>query len=90
MRDDHEGMPELIDAFEKDGGYFGIVGAKDGEKERDFQFSLSLQGYRALKKVMQDRPFDLMPGLRYRYFYADSSKSHPEDRYTMIVNIELD
>lgn len=83
-------MPEFVDAFERDGGYFGVIAAIEGDKERIFQFGLSLRGYRALKKVLQDRPFDLMPGLRYRYFYAGSSKRAPAERYTMSVRIELD
>jgi hypothetical protein len=90
VRDNHVGMPEFIDAFEKDGQYFGVIAAIDGDKERRFQFALSLQGYRALRKVMQDRPFDLMPGLRYRYFYAGSSKRSPAERYTMSVRIQLE
>jgi hypothetical protein len=90
VRDNHKGMPEFIDAFEKDGGYFGVIAAIEDARERRFQFGLSPAGYRALKKMMQDRPFDLMPGLRYRYFYAGSSKRPPAERYTMSVRIELD
>lgn len=88
MRDNHEGMPEFVNAIEKEGAYFGVIAAIEGEREKRFQFGLSLQGYRAPRRVLQDRPFDLMPGLRYRYFYAGSSKRHPEHRYTMSVRLD--
>jgi hypothetical protein len=83
-------MPEFIDAVEKDGGYFGVIGATEGDRERRFQFSLSVQGYGAFKRVLQDRPFDLMPGLKYRYFYSGSQKCAPDEKYKMTVRIELD
>ena len=83
-------MPELIDAFENNGQYFGVVGEVESNNERRFQFGLSLLGFRALRCVLQDRPFDMMPGLKYLYFYAGSSKRSSEERYAMSVRIELD
>lgn len=90
MRDNHEGMPEFIEAFKKDGGYVAVIAATDGSRERRFQFSLSVQGYKALKRVLQERPFDLMPGLKYRYFYSGSHKCAPDEKYQMAVRIELE
>lgn len=90
MRDNHNGMPELVDAFENNGQYFGVIAAVEDDKERRFRFGLSLQGYRSLRRVLQDRPFDLMPGLNYRYFYSRSQKCAPEEKYKMTVRIELD
>jgi len=42
MRDNHEGMIELVDAFEKDGHYF----ARIEKASRRFQFGVSREGYR--------------------------------------------
>ena len=62
MRDNHAGLIEFIEAFEKDGHHFVVI----------------------------EKPFgDLMPGLKYRYFYAGSQKRHPEVRYSMQMRIEL-
>jgi len=72
MRDNHEGMPELVDAFEKDGQYFGIVGIQVSSESKQFQFGISSNGYRALRKIFQLRPFDTMPGLKQRYFFSGS------------------
>ena len=52
MRDNHEGMPEIIDAFEEGSQYFGAVGIEIGGKLKMFRFGVSQAGYRALKKVL--------------------------------------
>jgi hypothetical protein len=70
MRDNHEGMPEIIDAFEDGGQYFGVVGVEIGAKVEKFGFGVSQAGYRALKRVLQLHPFDSRPGLKHRYFFA--------------------
>ena len=72
MRDNHQGMPEIIDAFEKEGQYFGIVGIEVDGVSKQFQFGVSLNGYRALMKILQLRPFDSMPGVGRRYFFVGS------------------
>lgn len=72
MRDNHEGMPEIVDAFEKDGQYFAIIGIQVSSESKQFQFGISANGYRALRKILQLRPFDTMPGVKQRYFFAGS------------------
>ena len=65
-------MPEILDAFEKDGQYFGVVGIQVLGESKQFQFSISSNGYRALRKIFQLRPFDTMPGVKQKYFFAGS------------------
>ena len=72
MRDNHEEMPEIIDAFEKDGHYFGIVQIEIEGTYKKFQFGILRKSYLALKKILQLRPFDMMPGLKHRYFFAEA------------------
>ncbi len=72
MRDNHEGMPEIVDAFEKDGQYFGVIGIEIGGTYKRFQFGVSQAGYRAIRKVLQLHPFDSMPGLKHRYYFAQA------------------
>jgi len=87
MRDNHKGMPEIIDAFEEDDHYFAVLGVGIDDVFKKFQFGVSRDGYLALKRVLQLRPLDMMPGLKYRYFYSGSWGS---DKYKMSVRIELD
>jgi hypothetical protein len=70
MRDNHEGMPEIIDAYEKEGLYFGVVEITLGKICKQFQFGVSRDGYRALRRILQLRQFNAMPGLKDRHFFA--------------------
>ena len=70
MRDNHEGMPEIIDAFKDDEQYFGVFAVEINGVRKKFRFGVTRQGYLTLKKVLQLRPFDMMPGLKHQYFYA--------------------
>lgn len=72
MRDNHEGMPEIVDAFEQDNQYFGIVGIEISGELRKFRFGVSQAGYRALKRVLQLHPFDSLAGLKHRYYFAEA------------------
>lgn len=68
MRDNHRGMPEIVAVTERDGCYFCVVSVEISGVVRHVEFGISLESYRALRRVLQIRPFDQMPGLRYRYF----------------------
>ncbi len=73
MRDNHEGMPEIVDAFKDDEQYFGVFAVEIGGVIKKFHFGVTRQSYLTLKKVLQLRPFDMMPGLKHQYFYAGGS-----------------
>ena len=47
----------------------GRTSAHGGMVEK-FGFGVSQAGYRALKRVLQLHPFDSLPGLKHRYFFA--------------------
>jgi len=51
-------MPEIVDAFERSGHYFGVLEIRLAETSKQFEFGISLEGYRALRKILQLRPFD--------------------------------
>jgi hypothetical protein len=71
MRDNHEGLPEILNVIERDGQYFSTLSVTILGMTRHIEFGIPLDGYRALKRITQTRPFDLMPGLNYRYFICD-------------------
>ena len=88
MRDTHEGMPELLAAFERDGSYFGTVRVTLGGETRDIEFGVPLEEYRSLCRILQMRPFDQMPGLQYRYFIAHSIGRAGEHSANIDIRIE--
>ncbi len=72
MRDNHQGLPEILDAYERDGHYFGVVCVTIEEVSRTFEFGVVPKAYQALKRILNMRPFDKMPGLEYHYFFVPS------------------
>ena len=72
MRDNHKGMPEIINTFEKQSQFFGIVRIEVSGIYKTFQFGVTDAGHKALKRVLQLRPFGNMAGVEQRYFFARS------------------
>lgn len=70
MRDNHEGMHEILDAFQDGERFFGVIAVNIGGTHKKFRFGVSRNGYLTLKNILQLRPFDQMPGLKHRFFLA--------------------
>jgi len=70
MRDNRKGLPEIIDAVERDGQYFGVAQVVLGEQPHAFEFGLDAQAFNALRKVFQLRPFANNDVGTYRYFFV--------------------
>jgi len=78
MRDTHQGMPEIINTLEQQGQYFGIIRIEIAGAYKTFQFGVTRSGHTALRRVLQLRPFDKLPGLKQRYFFANSYSKNGE------------
>lgn len=84
-------MPEILDAFERGAQYFCSVAIERNSVTKQFEFGVSLNGYRALRKVLQLRPFDSMPGTRQRYFFAGGYGNVPGTaEYETAFRVEQD
>src|SRR5260370_8835259 len=89
MRDTHEGMPEIVNAFEQDAQHFGVVGIERGGVSKQFQFGVSIDGYGALRRILQLHPFDSMPGVKHKHFFARSYGTIPgSSDYKIHVRVE--
>jgi len=89
MRDNHDGMPELLGAYEHDGHFFGAVAVTLGSECRHFEFGLPRSDYTALQRILQSRPFDQLPGLRYRYFISFAISRIPgTERAEVSIRVE--
>jgi hypothetical protein len=73
MRDNHQGMPEIVDAFTENDQCFGVFAVEINGVRKKFRFGVTRKGYLTLKNVLQLRPFEMMPGLKHQYFYAGGS-----------------
>ena len=64
--------PELIDAYEREGHYFGVVHLVFADGTSTVEFGVSMSGYFGLKRIFNARPFEQLPGVEYRYFFTGS------------------
>ena len=80
--------PEILDALEEKGNYFCIVQLKRETEQRRFRFGVSRAGYMSLKRALQLRPFDQMPGLRHRYHFVGGGRGSGGQSGVMTVRVE--
>jgi len=90
MRDNHQGYPEIVAVNERDDSYFGVVRLTLPSDSAAFEFGVDRQGYGALKRILQTRPFDQMPACPYRYFFTGncSRKAKNAEPVTIVVRVE--
>jgi hypothetical protein len=88
MRDNHDGYPELLDACEREGSYFGAVRVIVAGEAAAFEFGVDEPGYLSLKRILQSRPFE--PRGEYRYFFQGnfSKRETASGMVTFGVRIE--
>ena len=72
MRDNHDQLPEIVKVFERNSQYFAVIGVTLSSETRQFEIGLNRDAYDAIKRILQTRPFDQMPGVTYRYFFVPS------------------
>ncbi|MBI1271358.1 hypothetical protein GC174_13095 [bacterium] len=76
MRDNSDGMMELLGAHKEGGQYFVQLSVVKNDSKANFQFGVTEKGYAAIKQVLQSRPFDAMPGIQYRYYISNCLSPH--------------
>ena len=72
MRDNREGLPELIDAVERDGKKFGIAQVVIDGQAHAFEFGVNPEEFSALRRILQLYPFENRDVGAYRYFFVPS------------------
>jgi hypothetical protein len=91
MRDNHQGYPELQNAYERDGLYYGVVRIALSTETASFEFGVEETGYTALKRILQARPLENSVGAgRYRYFFTGrlSRKKFGEEPVSVGIRVE--
>ena len=88
MRDNHDGYPELLDAYERADLYFGVVRVTVADQVAAFEFGVEQRGYIALKQVIQTRPFD--PLGKHRYFFKGNFSKREPDSDTVMFGVRIE
>jgi len=68
MRDNHSGYPEILDAYEREGLYFGVARVRVDHEAASFEFGVEKRGYLSLRRILQSHPFDTLA--KHRYFFT--------------------
>jgi hypothetical protein len=88
MRDNHDGYLELIDAYERDGLYFGAVRVTIAEEVATFEFGIEQRSYISLKKILQTRPFDRLG--KHRHFIRGNRSQRVEGSDTVTFSVRIE
>ncbi|MBN2755494.1 MAG: hypothetical protein JXR81_11635 [Candidatus Goldbacteria bacterium] len=70
MRDNSEGMPEIIKTYTENGNHFVVVGKTIDGINKSFAFWISEKAFVLINKVLSFYPFDKLLKDRYKYFFA--------------------
>jgi hypothetical protein len=89
MRDNSEGMIELIDVLKINEGYFLIISVSKKSQRKLFRFAVTVIAYRVLRKILESRPLDNMPGLKYRYFWNGSMGKKTANEILLGIRCEV-
>jgi hypothetical protein len=82
-------MPEILDAYERDGKFFGVVCIDIKGAMRAFEFGVDLSGYKALRRVLQAWPYEARNVAPYHYFlFGEFSKDPSHGKFSFTVRIE--
>ena len=72
MGDNRNGLPVIVGAVERDGHYFGVAQVVVEGVAEAFEFGVDAEGVKALKAILQSRPFGGSDLGTYRYFFVPS------------------
>jgi len=72
LRDNHDGMLELVAAYERDSLYFGVVRVCTSSETASFEFGVHRTGFNALRRILDTRPFGSMPGVKHSFYFTGS------------------
>jgi hypothetical protein len=88
MRDNHDKLPEILEALKENENFFCVVAMEHAEQTRKFRIGISHESYLALKRLFETRPFDQMPGISYRYFFVPNVQRLNDGRVMTKVRVE--
>ena len=89
MRDRDPAAPEILQAGDTPAGPFVEVALQRDGEAGHFRFGVSAAGRALIQRVLGTRPFDVMAGVPYRYFYAGQGGHGSPIAHLLYVRVEL-
>ena len=90
MRDNHEGMLEIVAAYERVSLYFGVVRVCTSSETAKFEFGVHRAGFLALRKILESRPFGSMPGVKHSFYFTGSHAKEESDRENVSIGVRVE
>jgi hypothetical protein len=88
MREDVRKHPQIVDAYQRGDHFFAAIGLHRDESARVFELGISAASFTALKRVLNFRPFNAMPGLTYRRFFLPTYSSSEGGTASVEIRVE--
>ncbi len=79
-------MVEFLSAFEADEKYFGRLRLAQTVV---IQIGLERDAYLAFRRIVDQRPFESLPGVRHRYFFTGRYGGKTDDSINLGIRVEL-
>ena len=77
MRDNSEGMVEIVRSYEYAGAWHGLVRVTINGERRSLDWPLNPPARSGFSHILNLRPFDDLPGAPHRFFFAASVRKLP-------------
>ncbi len=90
MRDSHEGLTEIKCSYQRDGQYYCAVKIVKSGEDATLEFGVSESSYFALKRILDSRPFDSMPGIPYQFFFSGSYTGAVQGTETLTFGVRVE
>jgi hypothetical protein len=89
VRDNHQGTPEILAAYERDGLCFSVVRVEAGGEDAAFEFDVERKGYATLKRVLECRAFGSMPSIKHSFYFTGSYSRKKLDEEPVTIEIRI-
>jgi hypothetical protein len=90
MRDNHEGMLEIVAAYERDSLFFGVVRVCTPSETASFEFGVHRLGFVALRRILECRPFGSMPGVKHSFYFTGSHSKEESDQENVSIGVRIE
>ena len=90
MRNNHNRLPEILDAYERNEHYFCSVAITIEAETKVFEFGIDRNAYRAIKRIFNLRPFERFPGVSYRYFFSPTVRQQFTEIRKFYCNVRVE
>lgn len=88
MRDNHDGLIELLEVSNDDNIYSCVISLTVGYEKLKLRFGINTTDYVNLLRISQFRPFENTAFTPYRYFFTGSYRKKENNMAALSIRVE--